>query len=145
MAEWPITHRGVVYPWECDQVGHMNVTWYVAKFDQATWSLFALVGITPSYVRGNRRGMAAVEQNLAYKCELRAGDVVTVRSGVLEVRDKVLRYLHEMVNEETGDLAATCTLTSVHLDMDARKSCPFPPEILQRAREMMAASEAGLR
>jgi hypothetical protein len=33
MKEMPITHQGVVYPWQCDHVGHMNVTWYVGKFE----------------------------------------------------------------------------------------------------------------
>ena len=36
-----VTYKGVVYPWECDQMGHMNVMWYTGKFDQATCSLLA--------------------------------------------------------------------------------------------------------
>ena len=40
------TYRGVVYPWHCDHMGHMNVMWYVGKFDEATWNLFAQVGVT---------------------------------------------------------------------------------------------------
>ena len=28
------TYRGAVYPWHCDHVGHMNVMWYVGKFDE---------------------------------------------------------------------------------------------------------------
>ena len=46
-AAKPITYRGVVYPWHCDHMGHMNVMWYVGKFDEATWNLFASIGITP--------------------------------------------------------------------------------------------------
>jgi len=59
-----LTYRGTVYPWQCDHIGHMNVMWYVGKFDEATWHLFARVGITPSYLRASGRGMAAVEQNI---------------------------------------------------------------------------------
>ena len=86
MPELPITFRGVVYPWHCDPVGHMNVMWYVGKFDEATWQFFAMFGLTPSFLREQGRGMAAVQQNITYKRELRAGDVVSVRSGVLEIR-----------------------------------------------------------
>jgi acyl-CoA thioesterase FadM len=32
------TYRGTVYPWHCDHIGHMNVMWYVGKFDEATWN-----------------------------------------------------------------------------------------------------------
>jgi acyl-CoA thioesterase FadM len=33
----------VVYPWHCDHMGHMNVMWYVGKFDEATWIFFARI------------------------------------------------------------------------------------------------------
>jgi len=60
------TYRGMVYPWHCDHMGHMNVMWYVGKFDEATWNLFAAVGITTAFLKENRRGMAAVQQNITY-------------------------------------------------------------------------------
>lgn len=50
-----ITYRGTVYPWHCDHVGHMNVMWYVGKFDEATWQLFNAVGLTPHFLRTARR------------------------------------------------------------------------------------------
>ena len=34
MLGLPITYRGVVYPWQCDHMGHMNVMWYAGKFDE---------------------------------------------------------------------------------------------------------------
>ena len=34
--ETEATYRGTVYPWQCDHVGHMNIMWYVGKFDEAT-------------------------------------------------------------------------------------------------------------
>ena len=61
------TYRGTVYPWQCDHVGHMNIMWYVGKFDEANWNFFARLGLTPSYLRESGRGMAAVQQNIAYK------------------------------------------------------------------------------
>ncbi len=142
MHDLPITYRGVVYPWQCDHMGHMNVMFYVGKFDEATWNLFFLLGLTPSLLREQNRGMAAVEQNITYKSELVAGDVVTIRSGVVEIRDKVVRFYHEMRNEENGQIAATTTLTAVHIDTQARKSCPFPERVIERARGMIVEQEA---
>ena len=133
MRDLPVTYRGVVYPWHCDHVGHMNVMWYVGKFDEATWQLFSMFGLTPSFLREQGRGMAAVQQNIAYKRELRAGDVVSVRSGVLEIREKVVRFFHEMHNDETGEMAASAEMTGVHMDTALRKSCPFPAQVLERA------------
>jgi acyl-CoA thioester hydrolase len=134
LSELVITHRGVVYPWQCDHVGHMNVVWYMAKFDEATWQLFATLGITGTYLRQQGRGMAAVEQKITYRRELRAGDAVTVRSAVLEMREKVIRFYHELWNDGTDELAAAIVTIAVHIDTGTRRSCPFPEGILARGR-----------
>jgi acyl-CoA thioester hydrolase len=137
-----ITYRGTVYPWHCDQVGHMNVMWYVGKFDEATWHLLASIGLTPSYLRDNGRGMAAVQQNISYRRELLPGDIIEVGSRVLEIREKVIRFEHEMKNCETGEVAATCELTAVHLDRDKRRACAFPDAVRTAAGEQIRAHQA---
>lgn len=136
MAE-ALTYRGTIYPWQCDHVGHLNVMWYVGKFDEATWNLFNGLGVTPTYMREQSRGMAAVQQNISYKRELLAGDVIEVRTRVLEVRDKVIRFVHTMYNGENGEVAAVCELTGVHMDRQARRSCPFPAAIRAAAEQAL--------
>ena len=74
------TYRGAVYPWHCDHMGHMNVMWYVGKFDEATWNLFARFGVTSAYLRENSRAMGAVQQNITYKRELLSGDIVKTKA-----------------------------------------------------------------
>jgi acyl-CoA thioester hydrolase len=138
----PITYRGVVYPWQCDHMGHMNVMWYAGKFDEATWQFFPMLGITPSYVREQKRGMAALEQKTTYRRELRAGDAVTIRTQLLEITEKIVRFRHEMLNDETGEVAAATELTGIHMDTEARKSCPFPPEIVERGRKMVGRPDS---
>ena len=142
MGEDAITYRGTVYPWQCDHVGHMNVMWYVGKFDEATWNVFHRMGITPAYLRENQRGMAAVDQHIEYRRELRAGDVVTIRSELIELHERKVRFRHEMRNDGTGEVAAVTTLLGVHMDTQARKSCPIPAELLARARAASAAGQA---
>ncbi len=134
-----LTARGVVRPSHCDHMGHMNVMWYTGRFDEATWHLFHRIGITPSYMRKSQRGMAGVQQDTSYKQELFAGDLITIWSRILEMREKVIRFYHEMRNEETQAVAATTMLTAVHLNRKAHKSCPFPAEILERGKRMMAS------
>jgi acyl-CoA thioester hydrolase len=133
------TYRGVVYPHQLDHMGHMNVQWYVAKFDEGTWHLFASVGITPQYIRDKQRGMAALEQVTKYKSEVLAGDLLTITSEILEVGDKTLRFRHTMVNAETGVEVATTELLAVHLDRQARKSCPLPEDIKARCSKQREA------
>jgi acyl-CoA thioester hydrolase len=145
MPELIVTARSVVYPWQCDHMGHMNVMWYTGKFDEATWQLIGQIGLTGSYLRRNKRGLAAVQQETTYKRELVAGDLVVIRSGFLEFREKVVRFYHEMLNGETNEIAATTTLTAAHIDTEARKACPFPSEISSAGRRLIVQVSQGTR
>lgn len=135
------TYRGTVYPWHCDHMGHMNVMWYVGKFDEATWQLFTLLGLTPTWLRANGRGMAAVDQRIAYQRELQAGDTVVVRTAMLQVKPKVIRFAHQMFRQDNGEIAAQTLLVAAHLDTNLRKSCPFPDAVVARAEAALTTCE----
>jgi acyl-CoA thioester hydrolase len=132
-----VTYKGAVLPWHCDEMGHMNVMWYVGKFDEGTRHLFHALGLTPAFLRDNNRGMAAVEQNIQYKRELLAGDIVTVTSRVEHIKDRVIRFTHEMRKADTDEIAAITTLTAVHLDKDARRACAFPAAVREKAAALL--------
>ena len=126
------TYRGVVYPWQMDHMDHMNVQFYTARFDEATWHLFAALGMTTSYFKANRRGMAALEQHTLYKRELHAGALIRIGSELLEMKPKTIRFLHRMYDTESGLEAATSEFVGAHIDTEARKAVPFPQDIVQR-------------
>jgi acyl-CoA thioester hydrolase len=138
-----ITYRGAVYPWHCDHMGHMNVMWYVGKFDEATWHLFAPVGITRAYMRDSGRAMGAVQQNISYMRELMSGDIVEVRSRFLEVRTKALRFEHEMINAGDGSVCSRCEQTAVHIDTSHRRAAPFPEAIRAAIEQSIGKAAAG--
>ena len=132
MADALLTYRGTIYPWHCDHMGHMNVMWYVGKFDEATWHLLASAGLTAQRMREESIGMVAVEQRVEYKRELLAGDLISIRSWFQEVREKSLLFVHEMTNEQTQDVAARTFLTGVCLDTKSRKARPLPGDVRGR-------------
>lgn len=138
MNDAPFSYIGVVYPWQCDHMGHMNVMWYVSKFDEATWTFFASLGLTRSRLSENGIGMAALEQNIAYKRELLPGDVVEVRTRLVELKDKSMRFVHSMSNRNTGILAATCELLGICLDTKIRKATKLPDDVAALARTMLS-------
>jgi acyl-CoA thioester hydrolase len=59
---------------------------------------------------------------------------------LLEIRDRSIRFLHEMHNAETGEIAATCEITGVHMDRHARKSALFAPVIREAASKHLAVA-----
>jgi len=133
MATGQLTYKGAVYPWHCDHMGHMNVMWYVGKFDEATWAYFASLGLTPAKLRDNARGMAALEQNLTYKREVLPGDTLEIYTSTVEIKDKTVRFNHEMIDCETGEVVSTCELLAVHMDTNARKAIALPKEVQIKA------------
>jgi acyl-CoA thioester hydrolase len=141
MATAMRTYQGVVYPWHCDHVGHMNVMWYTAKFDEATWFFFNALGLTRTLLAAERRGMAAVEQRIAYERELLAGDAVAVDTTLLEVRRRVLRFAHRMLVPDTGATAAVMMQTTVHLDLAARRAVALPEAVQQAAGALVGAMD----
>ena len=66
------------------------------------------------------------------------------KSRLLEVSDKSIRFLHEMCNAETGEIAATCEITGVHMDRQARKSAPFAPAIRNAAIKHLDPAEPAM-
>ncbi|MBL8502484.1 MAG: acyl-CoA thioesterase [Rhodocyclaceae bacterium] len=131
------TARGTVHEWQRDHMGHINVRAYMEFFEEACWQFYAMLGLTASKLRSGDVHLAAVQQNIAYQKELYPGDTIAVRTGVLELREKVLRFRHELYNTETGEVASTCEFTVVCLDPEARRSRPFPAECAEKARPLM--------
>src|SRR5690606_32541227 len=142
MGETLLSYRGAVYPWHCDHMGHMNVMWYTGKFDEATWALFARLGLTPAALRDGGRGMVAAEQHIQYRSELLAGDLLSIHSRVLAVGSKSLRFRHEMRREPDGDIAAVSTLVGVHIDTRLRQSLELPASVRVLAEPLLAGEEA---
>lgn len=130
------TFRGGVFPWEIDIMGHMNVRHYTAKFDDATLQLFGALGLTVAYFKEQDRGMAAVQQNTTYGRELLAGDLIEIRSEIVEAGERKIKFLHRMYECLSGDEASACEITGVHIDRTLRRATPFPAHIHEKAVEL---------
>jgi acyl-CoA thioester hydrolase len=63
--------------------------------------------------------------------------MVTIRSGVLEVKDKAVRLIHEMRNDETGEVAAITVTVGVYFDTAARRARSLPLDVRERALLMI--------
>ncbi|MGE0735070.1 MAG: acyl-CoA thioesterase [Alphaproteobacteria bacterium] len=136
------TYRGTVYPWECDQNGHLNVHRYVAKFDEATWVIFAHLGVDRKLRLTENRSMMGLSQNIVYRRELFPGDVVGVRTRLVEMTDKRLRMVHTMYDYLSDDVVAEMELHAVHVDLASRKSQPFPPQVAAKGRALLEGGQA---
>lgn len=138
------TYRGTVFPWECDANGHMNVRFYVAKFDEGTWQFMAQIGATREELKRRNCGPMAVSQNIAYKRELVPGDTVLVATSLVSLGNASCRFRHVMTDSASGAVAAEMELVGVFVDLATRKAMPVWPELRAKAEALLgqAAEEA---
>ena len=121
--------RTVVFPWNCDHYGHMNVRWYAHHFDDASYLLWTLKGMSTKEL--SRRKLLNVVANTTtnFRKETRAGDLLVIRGGFTVVGNKSVRLYLEMANADNGEICADQTVTEVFFDAEKRCSTTIPDDI----------------
>jgi acyl-CoA thioesterase FadM len=56
---------------------------------------------------------------------------------VLEVKDKAVRFIHEMRNDATGEVAAVTVTVGVYLDTTVRRARSLPTDVRECATLMI--------
>lgn len=125
MTKWIETYRGSIFPWHCDHMGHMNVMYYTHFFDQAAGHLLSACGYKWTEMGEQRLGFVDVKHVVEYKAEQTVGSPIIVESAVRKRGRTSMICAHRMINPETGELAATSEVTTIHFDLEARKSLPL--------------------
>jgi acyl-CoA thioester hydrolase len=86
------------------------------------------------------RGMVAAEQVTQYRAELLAGDLISIRTRIVDVGERSIRFVHEMRKDPDGELAATSTLVGVHIDTTTRSPAPLPTHVIDTIRALQTAN-----
>lgn len=131
------TYQGTIYPWHCDHMQHMNVQYYVAKFDEATWNLFSQIGLTSNYLSTNKRGMVALEQKLKYYNEVFAGDNIYIKSKITEIKNKNILFMHAMYNLDSNEKLSETEIVGLHIDTEKRKGVVLPEFVNENIKKLM--------
>jgi acyl-CoA thioester hydrolase len=122
-----------------DYNGHLNMAYHNVLFDRCVDEAYRLFGIGPDYVAGCGLSAYTVEVHVRYLRELHADDPVRVTLQLLEHDNKRLHYFLQLFHAEKGFIAATSENLAIHVDTSARKTAPFPTDLLQRIVQMKAA------
>src|SRR5579864_5861028 len=128
-----------VEPQWIDYNGHLNMAYYNVLFDRAVDETYELIGVGTDYVAKQRRSIFTAEVHVRFLRELHAGDPVRVTFQLLGYDAKRLHYFEELRHAEENWLSATSENMALHVDMDARKTAAFPPDVSARLERMKAA------
>lgn len=125
-----------------DYNGHLNMAYYNVIMDRSIDELFAAMGMGPDYLKTRNCSTMTAECHVRYLREVHLGDPVQVASYVIAADDKRLHTFEEMRHATEGWLSATSENMTLHIDMNARKTAPFPPDIAARIRAVAQAHSA---
>lgn len=124
----PLGYEGKVEAQHLDFLGHMNVMWYTHIFDLATWGFYEGFGFGREYHQGER-GSFALEMYTRYLAEVRLGEGFRIYTRAIGRSKKLFHFIHFMVREQDGELAATSEMLGIHIDMRTRRSNEIPAEL----------------
>src|SRR5579871_4868309 len=118
-----------IEPQWIDYNGHSNMAYYNVMFDRAIDELWLELGIGPNYKKSRGNSTFTVECHVRYLREIHLNDPVQVSIFLLGADDKRLHLFEELRHASEGWLSATSETMTMHIDMDLRKTAPFPPDI----------------
>jgi len=120
-----LTYKGVVMTWECDSNRHMNVMYYMNKFELAGHSFVYEMGLE-EFGGNDKIGVVALNQIINYYKEVHEDDLLYIESILVEIRNKAFTILHKMYNQRTKEMVSDMTVSLVLFDKINRKAIPFP-------------------
>lgn len=142
MAEWMECFRGVIYPWDCDHLGHMNVKNYTGMFDQAAFHLQFALGLTPEALQQSRETAVDAQHTVRFIKEQLAGSLIVIEGALTNIGSKSFTCTYRMRNIETGDVAATTEIVSVYFSLENRSSMAIPEAIRARLQTFLVETPA---
>lgn len=116
--------------WECDSNGHMNVMYYINKYENAGRNFDLDLGLT-SLLQEQKEtvGMVVVEQKIQYLKEAFEDDLLYVMSELNAVGNKSITMTHKMYNGHTKEHIGTMNLVCVLFDKVNRVGLVLTPEL----------------
>lgn len=132
-----------VQPDWIDYNGHMNVAYYTLAFDKSLDEIFdETLGIGEKLVREARMGPMALQTQIHYLAELVEGDEFACDFQLLDADHKRIHFFVTMINLATGAEAATYESLTVNVDLEARRSAPYPDWARARIGRLLDAHAA---
>ena len=130
-----------VLPEWIDNNGHMNVAFYVLAFDMATYAVYGQWGLGFDYPEREGHSIFTIGMNVDYRSELFEGTPIKVTTQLLDWDIKRVHYFHKMYHAETGILSATNECLAMNVNLETRRSAPFPESVHVKLQEVWASHQ----
>lgn len=132
----------IVKPEWIDAYDHMNMSKYVALFDDVAYDLLDLVGLGVASTKKTHHGLFIVDVRVRFLKELRVGTPLEVSMRLVGVDHVRLQIWLEVREQGSDVVSATQEQMGLHANLDSRKTVPFSEEIRKRLDEVVAQHRA---
>ena len=139
--------RGGVNAWECDEMGHMNVRFYLARAMQGLAGAAAALGMPLAFSARAQATLAVREHHIRYLREARAGAPLHMTAGVVGFDETDATLLQVLTHSRTGEAAATFVTRVSHVTAGEGRAFPWPVRTAEAAArlQVQATPECGPR
>jgi acyl-CoA thioester hydrolase len=124
-----LLHQTEVTPDQIDHLGHMNVRFYGAHARTGAEHLLTRLGITAD----PHQTVVGRDVYVRHHHEQLVGQPLEVRGGVLDGSTAGLRLYEELVNADSGEVAATFVMAFELADPATREPRPLDPAVVAAA------------
>jgi len=132
------TYRGTVRREELDEMGHMNVAYYLKKSSDGLDNLRNALGLKNTTFQEQGLAMLPVTDRILFKREVHHGDALSIRSGIRAVaEDGTIDVVNVLTNEENGELAAQFETFLGLTDIKTGKHVLWPDDVLEKAKKLV--------
>ncbi|HYD86511.1 MAG TPA: thioesterase family protein [Vitreimonas sp.] len=128
----------LVTPDQCDAFGRLRGEHVVGRVSDSVPNLLADWRKAAADNGASPAG-AVVEARLVFRRFPRAGDLIEVHSGIIEVGDKTLRLVHWLVDPESGACWASMEAVALTFDTVTRKALAPSAEARKRVAKLVVA------
>ena len=136
--------RAVEAAW-IDYNGHMNVAYYSLAFDQSLDHVLEHeLGVGPSFVAECNHGPYVVQNHIHYLAELLEGERFSCRFILVDADAKRMHCFLEMIRTDGELLVATSEQLLLNVDLEARRTAPYPQDRRERI-EALRCAHSGIR
>lgn len=137
-----LTYKGAVMTWECDSNRHMNVMYYINKFEHAGRNFTMELGFE-ELGDSETLGLVVLEQHIKYIKEVFEDDLLYIESTLLGIGNKSFTVLHQMYNAKTKDLVSEMEIVLVLFDKVNRRALPMPTDNKKRLQAALDQRKLG--
>ena len=120
-----------------DAYGHLNESYYLVPFSNATWKMQDHFGIGTDYFDATGCAIYTVETHLRYLNDVRMPAKMDIETLMLGILPKKIWFAHRMLVD--GELCATAEFMTLHYDTREGRTSEMPEEIQAALRAALIA------